>query len=54
MTDHEAILAIQELMDGVEWNGDTLEAIAEILINAGYKVRDLNDVSLNRSADGED
>ena len=53
MTDHESMIAIQELMDGVEWTGDTREAIAEILINAGYKVRDLNDVSLNRSANGD-
>lgn len=43
MTDHDAMLAIQELMDGVEWTPDTLDAIAVILREAGYKVRDLDD-----------
>ncbi len=28
MDDHEAMLAIQELLDGVEWNSDTLGQIA--------------------------
>jgi hypothetical protein len=42
-TDHAALLAIQELMDGVEWNGATLDAIARILVNAGYIVRDLGE-----------
>jgi hypothetical protein len=44
MSDHEAMLAIQELMDGTEWNADTLEAIAEIMVRAGYRIRDLEDV----------
>jgi|GEM_PF-6419796 len=54
MTDHESLLAIQDLMDGVEWSSGTLGAIAQILVNAGYQIRDLNDTSLNQSADGED
>ena len=40
MTDHDAMLAIQELLDGVEWTPDTLEQIAEIMENAGYTIRD--------------
>jgi len=44
MTDHEAILAIQELLDDVEWTADTLDAIAEILIEAGYRIRNLDEV----------
>lgn len=36
----EALLAIQELMDGVEWSADTLDHIADILRAAGYQVRD--------------
>ena len=43
MTDHNALLRIQELLDGVEWTPDTLEAIADIVREAGYKVRDLED-----------
>jgi hypothetical protein len=49
MTDHEALLAIQELMDGVEWNPTTLNQIAAILIECGYRVRDLDDVDLDES-----
>jgi len=44
MNDHDAMLAIQELLDGVEWNNNTLAQIAEILIESGYRIRDLNDV----------
>lgn len=43
MNDSDAMLAIQELMDGVEWTMDTLDAIADILRKAGYRVRDLED-----------
>jgi hypothetical protein len=43
MIDHEAMLAIQQELDGVEWTADTLERIAEILHEAGYRVRDLDD-----------
>lgn len=40
MTDHDAMLAIQREVDGVEWTPDTLDRIAEILRAAGYQVRD--------------
>ena len=41
-SDHQALLDIQELMDGVNWSPDTLSAIADILEKAGYHVRDTN------------
>jgi hypothetical protein len=44
VNDHEAMLLIQELLDGVEWTPSTLDEIAEILTRAGYRVRDLNEV----------
>ena len=43
MTPEEALLRIQELLDGVEWTPDTLEAIAAVMQAAGYRVLDLND-----------
>lgn len=43
MNDHELILEIQGLMDGVEWTPETLERIAELLRRSGYRVRDLDD-----------
>ena len=43
MNDHQAMLAIQQELDGVEWTAETLERIAEILRHAGYRIRDLND-----------
>ncbi len=39
-SDHQALLDIQELMDGINWSPDTLSAIADILESAGYRVRD--------------
>ena len=46
MNDHQAMLAIQQELDGVEWTPDTLERIAEILQQAGYRIRDLDDRDL--------
>lgn len=46
MHDHEILLAIQEAMDGVEWTPDTLDAIAKLLNDNGYRVRDLDDKDL--------
>jgi len=43
MTDHEIVLAIQELLDGVEWNSDTLSSIEIILHENGYRIRDIDD-----------
>ena len=40
----DVLLGIQELMDGVEWTPATLEAIAALMVNAGYRIRDLDDV----------
>ena len=44
MTDHDLLLTIQELLDGVEWTPDTIEIIAELMTENGYRIRDLNDV----------
>ena len=41
LTDHNILLAIQNLMDGKEWSPETLEQIAEILRINGYEVRDV-------------
>lgn len=44
MTDSDALLAIQEAMDGVaSWSSDTLEEIARIMVAAGYRIRDCDD-----------
>jgi hypothetical protein len=43
MTDHQIVMAIQELLDGNAWSPDTLTKIAELLIANGYAVRDLGD-----------
>ena len=40
MSPHEAMLAIQEMMNAEEWSPDTLDGIAEVLNEAGYPVRD--------------
>ena len=44
MSPHETLLAIQEMMDGVEWTTDTLDGIANLLNEAGYTVRDLDEL----------
>ena len=44
LADSEIVLAIQELLDGVEWNPDTMSEIALLLVKNGYRVRDCNDV----------
>jgi hypothetical protein len=46
MTESEALLAIQELLDGVEWTPSTLDKIAQVMIQAGYRIRDLDDVDI--------
>ena len=43
MTPNDALLRIQELMDGVEWTPDTLDEIARVMRRADYRIRDLND-----------
>lgn len=44
MNDHQAIRAIHREMDGTEWDSDTMSAIANILDQAGYRLRDPNDM----------
>jgi hypothetical protein len=43
MDEHEAMLAIQKELDGVEWTPETLDRIAEIMRKAAYRIRDRND-----------
>lgn len=50
MTDHEIVLEIQAMLDGVEWNSDTLSQVADLLIGNGYRVRDLEDVDYPASS----
>ena len=38
MNDHEAMLAIQRELSGEEWSSDTLDAIGNIMIRAGYHI----------------
>lgn len=40
--DHEAMLAIQTLLTGVEWNADVLDEIVKVVRSAGYVIRDVN------------
>jgi len=42
MTDHDIVLAIQELLDGAVWTPETLNDIASILNCNGYPVRDVS------------
>jgi hypothetical protein len=42
VTAQEAILAIQKIMDGTEWNSGTADQIAEVLREAGYEVGDID------------
>jgi regulator of RNase E activity RraB len=40
VSDRDLLLAIQRELDGVEWNSDTLERIAQMMVSAGYRIRD--------------
>jgi hypothetical protein len=44
MDDHDLLLAIQNRLDGIEWSSDTLEEIAQLMVNSGYRIRDSGDV----------
>lgn len=44
MAPEHALLEIQTELDGVEWTPDTLERVAAIMVKAGYRIRDLDDV----------
>jgi hypothetical protein len=39
MSDHDLLLAIQELLDGVEWTPRTLDQIADLMTANGYEIR---------------
>src|SRR5216683_288132 len=41
LTDSEALLAIQELLSGKDWDIDTLVTVSEIVANAGYEIAPL-------------
>lgn len=42
MSPEDALLKIQELMSGVSWTPETLNEIAEVMEEAGYKIEDLD------------
>lgn len=41
---HKLLKAIQRELDGVEWDSDTLDRIAVLLDENGYKIRDAIEV----------
>ena len=43
MTESDLLLAIQELLDGVEWTADTLSQIAELMTANGYRIRGIKE-----------
>ena len=46
MNDHDMLLTIQEMLDGVEWSADTLAEIADLLTSNGYVIRDIDDTQI--------
>jgi hypothetical protein len=42
--DYKLLLAIQRLLDGVEWTEQTLDEIAVLLDENGYRIRDVIDI----------
>ena len=46
MNDHDLLLEIQELLDGVEWTHETLEKIASLLHQHGYQIRGMDNLPL--------
>jgi hypothetical protein len=44
-TNHDALLKIQSLLDGTEWSPATLDAIALIVRDAGFPIRDLGEAA---------
>jgi hypothetical protein len=43
VSDHELLLAIQELLDGVEWTTDTLSEVADLMTINGYTIHDIGE-----------
>jgi hypothetical protein len=49
MTDREIVVLIQRFLDGTEWSAYTLDAIATLLRENGYPIRDVNECSEPRT-----
>ena len=43
-SDHDTLLSIQEMMNGVEWNVEMLDEIAGLLDTAGYHIGEPGEV----------
>lgn len=41
LSDHDALLQIQEIMSAVSWSPDTLDDIAAVMVAAGYEIEDI-------------
>lgn len=39
--DHQTLLTIQNLLNGNEWDAETLDDIAQIMNDAGYEISDV-------------
>ena len=39
--DHRALLFIQNILNGNEWDADIIEDVAQIMREAGYEIADL-------------
>ena len=44
MTDKQAIEAIHAILDGTEWEPQTLDDIAEVVLATGREIRDPNEM----------
>ena len=42
MSAEDALLKIQELLSGVEWNTATFAEVAHVMEEAGYKIEDID------------
>lgn len=51
MTEHELLLAIQDVLDETVWNDSTSAEIAMLLTENGFAVRDLNGQPWSREED---
>lgn len=40
---HQALAKIQDLLDGVAWDANTLDNIARVMMQAGYRIRDIEE-----------
>jgi hypothetical protein len=53
MNESELLVAIQGMLDGVEWTAETLSDIADLLNANGYRVRDCNEEVHEQELDEE-